>query len=156
MKTLRLGLWWALLMVSALASTSAANELESFFASRQVMGTVYFARNSVALDEQGEAQVLALVPRLRNLDPAKKLVRIEGFSTASEAGEDGVTRAMLRAYAVNDMLRARGAGAERFSINGQVVGARAGQDSSAHRAEIVVYDNLLDIHPVEIDPIIQR
>lgn len=156
MRHIRLVLWSAFCILLTLTPNIPAREIDAFFSSRQVMGTIYFAQGSVELDKQGEAQVLALLPRLRNLDPAVKLVRVEGFSSATGQGTDGVTQAMLRAQAVWDFLHSSGAGTERYTLNGQVAGSKVGQGPPPDRAEIAVYDNLLDIHAVEVDQLIKR
>jgi len=155
-KTISLVLGAAFCFLLTLAPHSSARDIDAFFSSRQVLGTIYFPEGSTDLDKQGEAQILALLPRLRNLDPALKLVRVEGFSAVAGKDADGVTQAMLRAQAVWNFLHAKGAGTERYTLNGQLSGRGAGSQPPPDRAEIVVYDNLLDIHPVEVDQLIKR
>ncbi len=131
-------------------------ELRAFFASREVLARIPFAPGSAQLGPKGRRAVQDILPRLQSLDFRAKLLRIEG-SGDPEAGEEGLTLAMMRAKAVSDYLRGVLAEFDLMTLTGQVASKASAQvvGSKSH-VDLAIYDNLLNIHSAEIEQTIIR
>lgn len=119
---------------------------DDFYASREVLATVYFSIGSAKLNRPGEQVLDKLRPRLEKIDPDQMIIRVEGIHPR-DGDDQQVTLAMLRAKSVIDYLHKRISKQHELTLTGYSPPAETRQlGRTLHRADIVIYDNLFDLH----------
>jgi len=140
----------AFILVALVQSASAAepvpSEFDEFLRSRAVLASVSFAPGESTLSSSAKQEIDRIVPRLRNLDPLRSLVRIEGFSSPDGSENVNVLLSMLRAKAVVDYLSAKHRFAAELFLTGHGSGESTSVRATGRRtAEIALYDNQWDV-----------
>jgi hypothetical protein len=135
---------------------SRPRAVDDFFASREILASVYFTVGSAQLNRAGEQILDKLVPELEQLDPDVHLVRIEGVHPSR--GHDKMSElAMLRAKTILEYLHDRLTVPVDLTLTGS---SPSPEDrvpgSSQHRADIVVYDNLFDLPHADMKQALPR
>jgi outer membrane protein OmpA-like peptidoglycan-associated protein len=145
-----------LLSAVLVEAENRSQAVDDFFARRKVLASVYFTVDSAQLNRTGEQVLDKLVPELEQLDPAVHLVRIEGIHPRS-GHEKMVELAMLRAKIVLEYLHERMTVPVDLTLTGSSPSpAVRVPGNSQHRADIVVYDNLFDLHHADTKEVLPR
>jgi outer membrane protein OmpA-like peptidoglycan-associated protein len=130
-------------------------EVRAFLAKRQLVGQIPFAGNSALLDASGQREIARLIPSLQQANPEQVVIRIEGFARGAGNEPDNIRISMQRAQAVADYL------AQRLDSVFYVTGCGSrycdqNSPTTAPRADIVLYDNSLQLDTAPVEQIIKR
>jgi outer membrane protein OmpA-like peptidoglycan-associated protein len=141
----RLFLSFSLILAVALpaaASDSQATEFSDFYLSRKVLGVIRFEPGATRLDRTAKKEIDRVVPKLRQVDRQRAVVRIEGVAGPGGSDRSNVPLAMLRAKAVLDYLREKHHLGTDMFLTGYGSSAAAGEATHpACAAEIALYED---------------
>ncbi|ORJ53690.1 OmpA family protein [Geothermobacter hydrogeniphilus] len=148
------GVLTACLLCASLA-TAAQPSVEDFLGTRKVIAVIPFGLGSADLDKPARHIIDQLVERLKQVDPKRKVVRFEGFSSPEGSEVTNINLSMKRAMAVEDYLRTvYHLPPTRYLIGLGVAGGTTLDVVAQRRVEVVFYDNLLNMEDAEVDKVI--
>lgn len=136
-------------------NTALGVSVEDFLGTRKVVGVIPFQVGSFELDQAARKKLDSLVTFLKDVDPEKKVVRLEGFTSPEGADGKNIDLSMKRAMAVENYLRS----VHHLPLNRYLVGRGVWEGASVapasqRRVEVVFYDNLLNMEDAEVDKLI--
>lgn len=151
-------------LLLSLAAVSAAHagepqppEMARFLASRKVLAVIHFGAGSATLGPEAKREIDRVVPSLKKLDPAKSLVRIEGFATPGGGDRINVPVSMSRARSVVDYIVDRAPLSVDLFLSGfRAAEGKAISDLAGCRAEIAVYDNIWQFDGMATEVVYKR
>lgn len=128
------------------AANLQSTAVDSFLATRRILGTVAFKQNSAMLDARGRATLDSLVAALKEVHAPAEMIRIEGFALAGEEQGKVLSLAMSRAQTVVNYLRENYDLAISYYLTGFGPGkSRLKVVDPSRRADVAVYDNLWNL-----------
>ncbi|PNU18753.1 hypothetical protein C2E25_16000 [Geothermobacter hydrogeniphilus] len=149
-----LGVLAACLLCASL-SAAAQPSVEDFLGTRKVVAVIPFSLGSAELGVSARHIIDQLVERLKHVNPKRKVVRLEGFSSPEGSEVTNINLSMKRAMAVENYLRTvRHLPPTRYLIGLGVAGGTTLDVVAQRRVEVVFYDNLLNMEDAEVDKVI--
>ena len=102
-------LWLAAsLLLCTSASWGETPLFKSFFEQRELVAAVSFEKGSCRLTDTAARELGSMVPRIREVSCAARLIRIEGFSGFEGSDEHNFRLSMNRANSVAQFLKRKG------------------------------------------------
>lgn len=135
-----------------LAAEVPPMEVMSLLGSRELVGTVAFLPGEDQLSPLAQAELDRISDRLATAGKNSKLIRIEGFSSRDDIGQDSLGLSMARARAVERYLRE----SRKISSDIYLIGHGNNSTPSEAKVEVALYDKLLPISDAPVDQIIKK
>lgn len=112
---------------------------DSIIRSREIVATIYFQENSEDLVKEEHERISTTVSRLRKLQTAGRLIRVEGFSSPEGDSEVNFRLAFFRARTVADIIKEQGLPAEVTLTGYGDLRAESNDPAKERRVEIASY-----------------